>query len=168
MKDYKNYMSTLALIGALVPGLATAAFSEGEGTTQAKVVAPVEVEDTTPLNFGTVTNRGGTIYMESVEGDARLDPDDIGVTDDNSPTTGRITIIGPSGVTVQIVFPSGPVQVYANGSDSAVEVEPVPSDDSVTLGNDGTSGVWVGGSLTVPSGASEGDYEGTYPISVNY
>ena len=168
MKDYKNYISTLALVGALVPSLAMAATSEGEGTAQAKVVAPVTISEDFPLNFGTITNQGGTIDLGA--SGTFYDYDNIHVEDPNNyPGNGQITITGPSGVTVQLVFPSGPVQIYAGGSGTPLDVYPYAENGDIAVLNDaGEEIVPVGGTLVVPSGADEGDYEGTYPIIVNY
>lgn len=166
MKDYKNYISTLALVGALVPSLAMAATSEGEGTAQAKVVAPVTVEDYIPLNFGTVTNQGGTFEVDA--SGSVYDPDNIHVEDPNNyPASGLVYISGPSGVTVQLVFPSGPVSIYAGGSGTPLDVTVYTPNETLDLDSGGAY-AQVGGALTVPSGADEGDYEGTYPITVNY
>jgi len=160
----KNYITTLALIGALAPGLAMAATASGTGTASAKIVEPVTVTQTQGLNFGTVTNEAGTVSI-SLSGGERSSTGDNLVTDGNTPSLGQINITGPAGQPISINIPTN-AEISASGAGLTVNLSSTDR-GSKTLDSEGSFTIYVGGSMN-PEGWTAGTYTGSYPITINY
>ena len=158
-----NYISALALLGALAPGMVMAATATGEATASAKVITPVTVTESQPLNFGTMTNESGMVSVDT-DGSRSSDGDNLVNDTSNPPSAGVVYVSGAAGQYLSVEVPDG-VTITSTGGDSLT----VSLSSTATQGmsTDGHLEIRIGGGVQ-PAASSEGDYTGTYTITVNY
>jgi len=168
----KNYIKTLALLGALAPEVAIAATATGTGHISAKIVNPVTITETQALNFGTITNEAG--FMGVSPTGARYTYGNNLVTDGSPVSPAQFTITGPNNQAITISMPASGVTISSGNTSIPIQLW-----STDLQWNDGT---WVtnkvlnsSGSLTIsiggemdPQNAPEGDYTGTYAVTVDY
>ncbi len=161
-----KYVSLLALAVAFAPTFVMAATSTGTGTANAKIVTPVEVDETTPLNFGTMLGKANTVSVSSAG--ARSATDNTGlVNDTNAPTAGVLSVTGPHNQPITVSIPSG-TTVTSGANSMTISNLSSPQSGSQTLDNTGALTINIGGDLAVGANQAEGDYTGTYTITINY
>lgn len=160
-------ISLIALAVALLPGMAAASSKTGEGHADAKIVTPVKIEEDQHLNFGTMTGETGTVTIDHADG--RTSTSQNLVSDSNIPKSGQITITGPKGHAITIGVPAT-TSVQLDGGSATMPVTDLNLDStSGTLDpSTGKMTVKVGGKLGVSDNQEEGDYHGTYTITVTY
>ena len=151
---------------------AMAAKSDGTGNAKAKIISPLEVEETTEMNFGTLLGDATYTVTLTNAGNRTCSNTDKCVADGNTPAAGVFTIKNPGSNPVTattITLPANDTVTVTNDTDT-LHVDDFNSDfaSGAIAGNNGTKVVHVGAKLSVESGVSDGDYRGTYPIVINY
>lgn len=159
-----KHISLIALAVALLPGLAMAASTDGTGHADAKIVTPVTVSEDAHLNFGTMLGQANTVTV-STGGVRSATTGSALVNDNNTPTAGTFTVTGPNSQPITVSLPAN-VQV-TSGSDH-MTISNLTNDAGSALDSSGQMTIKVGGSLAVSANQPEGDYTGTYTITVNY
>lgn len=169
-------VATFAAAAALAAMPAQAA--EHQGTTSATVVRPNTLVKTDDLDFGTLISgaTGGTVTISPTTG-ARATSG--GVT----PVGGgeqRATFQGTGGIILITVTGSNSVSLARAGGGAAPMTASLTRaattsgggiallGTSATLLPSGVQTYYIGGTLSVPANQPEGDYSGTFTLTVNY
>ena len=166
----------LAAIAAGIIQPIPAQAADFDGTAHAAVIRPNTLVKTDDLDFGTITSgtTGGTVTINPVSG-ARTTGG--GVTPVGGDTrraifqgTGGlflITVSGSSAVTLSRAGGGAPAM-----SASLVRAASTSGGGIALLGAtllpSGVQTYYIGGTLTVPANQPDGDYSGTFTLTVNY
>ena len=161
-----KYISSLALIVALVPGLAMAASTNGSGTGKAKIVQPVTATSTQDLNFGTMLGKANTVTVSTSGTRTATDGTSL-VNDNNTASAGVFSVTGPNNQPITVSLPSS---ATVTSSTNSMTISNFTSDKSgsQTLDNTGALTINIGGDLAVTEGQATGDYTGSYTITITY
>lgn len=158
-------LAALAVLGVTAAGHAHAATTVVQAN--AKVAKPVTLSVKQDLDFGTVMLSGlpGTYTVSISMAGARTCPSSLTCTG-----TARPAIMNTSGSNGQVVRIFAVQSDLINATDGTkIRFTPI-APASVTLTNSGFPGkdFNVGGSITIPSTATEGNYSGTIEVTVDY
>lgn len=160
----------LAAVSVLTLGCAEvwAAEATGQGNISAKIVAPVTVTEAQALDFGTIlapTDSAKKVTIAAANG-ARSADDEKMLVGTNTGKAGLFNVTGAENqsMTIQV---SDSVELTGTGDSMTVDNFVTEPASKLTL--NGTSGqIKVGADLTVNQGQDEGDYTGTYQVTVSY
>lgn len=160
----------LAAVSVLTLGYAEvwAAEATGQGNISAKIVAPVTVTEAQALDFGTIlapTDSAKKVTIAAANG-ARSADDEKMLVGTNTGKAGLFNVTGAENqsMTIQV---SDSVELTGTGDSMTVDNFVTEPASKLTL--NGTSGqIKVGADLTVNQGQDEGDYTGTYQVTVSY
>jgi hypothetical protein len=164
-------------IAAALTALGSPAFAaDMPGTANATVVRPNTLVKTEDLDFGTIISgtTGGTVSVNAVTG-ART-------------STGGATTVGNDAQRAQFQGTGGILLITVSGSTSVtlaragggaapmtatlVRAASTSGGGIALLGStllpSGVQTYYIGGTLTVPANQPEGDYSGTFTLTVNY
>jgi len=157
--------AALALLGVLPAGHAHAAQTTIQAT--AKVVKSLTLASKQDLDFGTIMLSGatGTFTVSVSMTGVRTCP--AGFTCSGTPKPAILNITGSNGNVVAITAPPSDLVNTTDGS--KLRFTPV-APTSVTLTNSGNPGLDfnVGGSIAIPSTATDGVYSGTIEVTIDY
>lgn len=163
----------LAAVSVLTLGCAEvwAAEATGQGNISAKIVAPVTVTEAQALDFGTIlapTSGTKKVKISATDGSRSVDGGDNGIlVSTNTGKAGLFNVTGAENQRMTINLPGSTTLTGASGD--PMKVDNFTSDKGTELTLDGTSGTFqVGADLTVNQGQDEGDYTGTYQVTVSY
>lgn len=166
----------LAAIAAGIFQSIPAQAADFDGTAHAAVVRPNTLVKTDDLDFGTLTSgaTGGTVTINPVSG-ARTTGG--GVTPVGGGTQ-RAIFQGTGGIFLITVSGSSAVTLSrAGGGAPAMSASLVRAASTsgggiallgATLLPSGVQTYYIGGTLTVPANQPDGDYSGTFTLTVNY
>ena len=167
-----------AIMGAALSLIAGSAFAQATSTTTGngavKIITPISVSETQPLNFGTLV-RPGSAATATIAATAAGAPGGTATritTDGNTPTSGHFQVTGEDTYSFAITVPSTLTLTRTGGAET-IAVTLTGSDATGVLGttNSTTAGqanYYVGGSLSVDNTTVVGAYTGTYTTSVAY
>lgn len=133
------------------------------------VVTPVSVTKTRDLSFGTVTSTGtaGTITVPAVRTGTNTATG--GASTVTNGTSGEFAISGAAQTAVVMSVSPTPLTLTGPGSASMTASAWTMSPTSpVTLPNNGSQTVYVGGTLNVGASQAQGSYSGIVTFTVNY
>ena len=162
----------LAAVSVLTLGCAEvwAAEATGQGNISAKIVAPVTVTEAQALDFGTIlapTSGTKKVKISATDGSRSVDGGDNGIlVSTNKGEAGLFNVTGAENqsMTIQV---SDSVELTGTGDSMTVDNFVTEPASKLTL--NGTSvQIKVGADLTVNQGQDEGDYTGTYQVTVSY
>lgn len=157
-------LTALALLGVVAAGHAQAATTVVQAS--AKVAKPVTLSAKQDLDFGTIMLSGSATQTVSISmTGVRTCPSAFTCTG-----TPRAAIFNTSGTNGQVVRIFAAQSDLINANDgSKIRFTPV-APASVTLTNSGFPGkdFNVGGSIAIPSTATDGLYSGTIEVTVEY
>lgn len=164
-KRFKCRCAILALTGALAAGPAQAATTTVQVT--AKVAKPVTLSAKQNLDFGTImlsTALPSHVVSVSMTGTRVCSP---GLTCTGTPRQAIFNTTGFNGMVV-LIF-AAPSDLINASDGSRIRFTPT-APVSVLLTNSGQPGkdFSVGGSIVIPSTATEGLYSGTIEVTVDY
>lgn len=160
----------LAAVSVLTLGCAEvwAAETIGTGNIKAKIVAPVTVTESQALDFGTIlapTDSAKKVTIAAANG-ARSADDEKMLVGTNTGKAGVFNVTGAENQRMTINLPSS---TTLDGTGDSMKVDNFTSDKGTELTLTGTTGTFqVGADLTVNQGQEEGDYTGTYQVTVSY
>lgn len=162
----------LAAVSVLTLGCAEvwAAEATGQGNISAKIVAPVTVTEAQALDFGTIlapTSGTKKVKISATDGSRSVDGGDNGIlVSTNKGEAGLFNVTGAENQSMTINLPSS---TTLDGTGDSMKVDNFTSDKGTELTLTGTTGTFqVGADLTVNQGQEEGDYAGTYEVTVSY
>ena len=160
----------LAAVSVLTLGYAEvwAAQATGKGNISAKIVAPVTVTETQGLDFGTIlapTDSAKTVTISTAG--SRSDDGSGILVNTNKGKAGLFNVTGADSQTMTIEVPNTVTLNSTGGGSMTVNNFVTEPANNLTLS--GTSGqIKVGADLAVSQGQAEGDYTGTYTVTVSY
>ena len=166
----------LTIAAALTALGAPAYAADYNGTTTATVVRPNTLVKTDDLDFGTLVSgtTGGTVTINAVTGarttSGGTTPVGAGFQRAQFQGTGGILLITVSGSTSVTLTRAGggatpmTATLVRAASTSGGGIALLGS----TLLPSGVQTYYIGGTLTVPANQPEGDYSGTFTLTVNY
>jgi hypothetical protein len=158
---------------ALLAGLASngAAFAAtASGSSSAEIVTAIAISSTATLNFGQIAPSGtaGTVTIST----AGVRSSAGGVTLGNQVTVAAATfgVTGAPNNVYTIVLPADGVVTLASGGSPAMAVDDFVSDPASpgTLNGGGSDTVRVGATLSVGVNQPNGNYSGTFNVTVAY
>ncbi len=139
----------------------------------AKIVTPIQITETSALNFGTMSGgvAGGTCILST----SGVRTGTVNLTN-NAPlaSNAAYTVNGQISSTYAITLPST-ITVIKPITLETMTIIPIARTASAavdgvtgTLNNGGTDTFTVGGTLTVGANQASGSYSGTFDVTVNY
>ncbi len=169
-------MRGLTIAAALTALCAPAQAADTNGTVTATVVRPNTLVKTDDLDFGTLVSgtTGGTVSINAVTG-ARTTgggttPVDAGFQRAQFQGTGGLLLITVSGSTSVTLTRAG--GGAAPMTATLVRAASTSGGGIALLGStllpSGVQTYYIGGTLTVPANQPDGDYSGTFTLTVNY
>lgn len=160
----------LAAVSVLTLGCAEvwAAEATGQGNISAKIVAPVTVTEAQALDFGTIlapTDSAKKVTIAAANGVRSADDGAI-LVNTNQGKAGLFNVTGAENQSMTIQVSDS---VELTGTGDPMTVNNFVTEPASELILSGTSGqIKVGADLTVNQGQDEGDYTGTYQVTVSY
>lgn len=167
---------SLTIAAALTALCAPAHAADQNGTATATVVRPNTLVKTDDLDFGTLVSgtTGGTVTINAVTG-ARTTS---GGTTPVGAGFQRARFQGTGGILLITVSGSNSVTLTRAGGGAAPMTATLVRAASTSGGGiallgatllpSGVQTYYIGGTLTVPANQPEGDYSGTFTLTVNY
>jgi hypothetical protein len=167
---------TIAVAAANAALCGTAYAADMPGTANAAVVRPNTLIKTDDLDFGTLISgaTGGTVTINPVT-NARTTSGGVAPV---GPAAQRAVFQGTGGILLITVSGSTSVTLNRAGGGAApmtaslVRAASTSGGGIALLGGtllpNGVQSYYIGGTLTVPANQPEGDYSGTFTLTVNY
>jgi hypothetical protein len=152
-----------SVVAVALLGSASAQAATGTGTATAKVLLPLTVTSTSDLDFGVIvpSTSAATVVVSTSGGVT------CGVTTCiGTPNAGAFGVTGTAGQIVTVAAGTGPFTVNSGANFMGVGTLTF-SASTVTL-TGGSGSFNVGGTLSVGANQAEGDYTGSYTVTVNY
>ncbi|MEE4154820.1 MAG: DUF4402 domain-containing protein [Erythrobacter sp.] len=156
----------LALIAVAAAANPAFAQSVSDGSAGAEIIAPLEIENTADLYFGTIAPSTSTDDIVAVgsDGSRKCGPALVCLTEDHTPATFKVT--GEADYAYTITLPTDIVITSASGDTMTVS-RFSGSQDRGEL-RDGTDSFTVGGTLAVAARQAAGQYRGAFTVTVEY
>lgn len=132
----------------------------------AKIVAPLQIENTTDLYFGTIAPSltDNDVVQVSFDGSKDCGAALSCLSDDH--TAAAFAVSGAEGQSYTIALPTQATIRNGNGDEMTI-ANFAGSKPNGTLAN-GTDSFTVGGVLNVAARQAAGDYQGTFVVTVEY
>lgn len=164
-----NFVSR-ALAGAFVAaialsaGAAQAAPVTTSATAKARVLQQITVTKTADLDFGTIVpgTAAGTVAVSA----ASARTCGAGLTCTGTVTSGAFNVTGTNNAVVTVTGDN--TVSLANGSGGTMSAALSRSAATVTLSATGTGAFQVAGTLSVGANQADGNYTGTFNVTVDY
>ena len=151
-----------AALAALAMNASAAHAASATATAKAKILAPLTINNTSDLDFGTIVS--GTVASTVAVTTAGAATCGSGLTCIGTTSAAGFSLGGTSGAAVGI---SGPATVTLTSGSNNMTASLAYSAASVTL--TGTGGTFsVGGTLNVGASQAAGNYSGTFNVTANY
>ena len=161
----KTIIKALTAAGVLAVALGgTAAYAAtASATAKAKILKQVTVTKTADLDFGTVVTgtAPGTVIISS----AGARTCGTGLVCSGSTAAAAFGIVGTTGQTVTI---STPLTVSLTSGLNSMSAGLLSSAATRTLSGTAADQVTVGGTLSVGANPADGDYTGSFAVTVDY
>jgi len=160
-------MKKITLFAFLAVSGISFAQSEGTADVNAEIVSPIEINDGTALNFGSIngTGIGGDVTVKP-NGNRLFTNTDMEVTSATTVTAGQFSITAGNGVSYDISIPS--TVLTGAGTDMNLVFAHDRIGAAKRIGTGAAQELNVGGTLTVNDAQTAGAYEGTVTVTVNY
>lgn len=143
------------------------------GTANATVVRSIDIEENSPLSFGSMvrpSSTSSTVTINATTGVRTFTGNAIGIATPAS-TRATYTVSGEGARAVAITVPSSITLSRSGGGTLTVTTTKTFSGTpslSGSAGADGTYSFGVGGSMPITSSTSPGAYNGTFTITATY
>ncbi len=158
--------------------LASGNSASAEATTSVAIIRPIILRRTQDLYFGALLvepgSPGGTIRQHAAHGGGTRDPDPAGVTQVALSTdhwhNAEFEIHGEPGANFSVYLPKGTILVHAVSPSGTSEL-PVVGLNYYTesaIDPSGTTRMWIGGTLQLPTNPNPGHYTALFPVTVAY
>jgi hypothetical protein len=161
----KKLLISAGAIGALA--LSTPAFAATSNSATANatvnIVSPLQLTNTSGLNFGTVVGPfSGSVVRVSNTGGRTCGS----LTCSGTATAATFSVTGTANQNLKVTV--DPSVTMNSGANSLLVDLTTDLPTGVTTGSTGTSSFGVGGSLTIPALTPDGLYTGTFNVRVDY
>lgn len=169
MKTKNTAIATLALLAGLAQA-GTAFAATASGTASAEIVSAIAISSTATLNFGQIAPSGtaGTVSVST----AGVRSSAGGVTLGNQVTVAAATfaVTGAPNNLYTVVLPADGTITLTSGGSPAMAVDGFVSDPASpgTLNGGGSDTLRVGATLSVGVNQPNGNYSGTFNVTVAY
>lgn len=168
------FAGMLMLALALAFACADAGAQQNTATTtanaNARIITAIDITRTAHLNFGDVVAGGtpGTVVLTAGATPARSSTG--GVTLGNSTTVSDaiFTVSGEPLSTYAITLPGSAVTITSGGNDMTVDTFTSSPNATGALDGGGTQTLYVGATLHVAANQPNGQYSGTFSVTVTY
>lgn len=159
------------ILFALISGSVFAQSSaEASGTADvfAEIVTPIEIDNGTALNFGSIVAAEGGKVRVNTEGTRTFSNNNMEVISAEAITAASFDVTAANNYSYNISIPS--IVLTGSGSDMAVTFtqDLGGETDGTATGSGAVQTLKVGGLLTVASGQTAGTYEGEVTVTVAY
>lgn len=180
--EYSGTITIPATTESCSPGTGTSQCAGSCGNTtssisnsvqfKVKIDAPLEVEETQSMHFGSIlANNGGTVTVDPASG--KLSPNGVTIFNLQGGKQGIFKVTGIGGRQVNITIPNNSTTLTRVGGTEKMKVSNLKLNTStiqipnVTL-TEASEYFSVGGTLTVGANQKSGTYSGTYTVNVSY
>ncbi|MEE4348936.1 MAG: DUF4402 domain-containing protein [Pacificimonas sp.] len=181
-KFFKGFAAAALAASALTAANA----ADFDGTASVEIVEAITVVSQESVDFGAVGSPSGSTGTVTITPSATTATfATSGVTQFGTASQGSFTITGAAGRNVQIAFLNGNEDITLASAANAFDAVTNPTgnadelDASLTLAEAGTQALddgtdsdehtfYVGGTLTIPDGAAQDAYSGTFTVDVRY
>ncbi len=165
----------VSVFAGLACGATSAQAATGTATARAKILRQLTVTSDRDLNFGTVVTgtSAGSIVVNSAGTVASCGVTASGGICSGTASSARFNVSGAAAQVVTVSLPAASFNI-TNGTDNMAVSSLTSSAATVTLSGTfgsaaaGTGLFTVGGSLGVGANQPDGDYSGTFTVTVNY
>lgn len=155
-----RFAKTAIILGTLVLGATGAQAASTTATAKAKILQQVAVTNTSDLDFGTIVT--GTAASTVAIGSTGTRTCGAGLTCSGSTAAAGFSVLGTIGQTVTISTTNATLASGTNNMSTAL----TPSQATMVLA--ATNAFTVGGTLNVGANQADGNYAGTFSVTVNY
>jgi Mat/Ecp fimbriae major subunit len=175
MNKFVKAAVATSMLAAVAFGASSAEAATGTATARAKILRQLTVTSDRDLNFGTIVTgtSAGSIVMNAAGTVGTCGVTASGGICSGTPTSARFNVSGAGAQVVTVTVPSASFNI-TNGTDTMAITSLTSSAATVTLSGTfgaaaaGTGSFTVGGSLGVGANQPDGDYSGTFSVTVNY
>ena len=162
-----KFLKVAAASVAIVAGFAStgAQAATGSANATAEILAAVQITNPVDLRFGSVappTAGSGSVSVAAFSGSTASCAG--GAVCGGTSGPGSFDITGAGGLDVAVSLPSTSVTIISGVN--SMSVTGLSLDTGLLFGGIGT--VYVGGTLTVPTGQAAGVYSGSFNVDANY
>ncbi|SDR80056.1 DUF4402 domain-containing protein [Gramella sp. MAR_2010_147] len=160
-------MKKITLLALLAVTGISFAQTDGTADVNAEIVSPIEINDGTALNFGSIngTATGGDVTVKT-DGNRVFGNTDMEITSTTTVTAAQFSITAGNGVSYDISIPS--TVLTGAGTDMNLVFAHDRTGPAERIGSGAAQELNVGGTLTVNDAQAAGAYEGTVTVTVNY
>jgi len=159
--------NTLLTLAAAAVAIATPAFAaEVDSEAGAKIIAPLQISNSTALYFGTIAPSltAGDKVVVSPAGAKACGAELTCLTDDHTAAEFKVSGEANNAYTIQL-----PSQIkISNGAGAAMVVDGFTGSKAGGTLVAGTDTFTVGGTLEVAANQASGEYTGTFVVAVEY
>lgn len=166
-------MTSLAALAATAV-FATPALAVGptgnNATATARIIKPLTLVAVQNLDLGTILMSGPSGWTGAKIGISSAGVFDCANTNVVCSGTNQVAKYKVTGTNKQTITVTAPNVTMTNANDGSTLLMTVDSPGTVDLGNSGSTGKYfnLGGSITIDSTTSDGVYNGTFDVTVDY
>ncbi len=165
-----------SIVAALAFGATSAQAATGTATARAKILRQLTVTSDRDLNFGTIVTgtAAGNVVVSSAGAVTTCGVTGSGGVCAGTSTSARFNVSGAGAQIVTVSLPTASFNITNTAGDTMAVSSLSGSAATVTLSGTfgaaaaGTGSFTVGGSLGVGANQADGDYAGTFNVTVNY
>ena len=157
-----------ALLGA-VPARALAVPATSDSTAAVQLLRPLTVQKVRDLDFGWISaTAAGTIVLNPTDGSIATTGGVLPLG--GTPRAAQFTGAASGNSVVNIKLPNRPVTLTRAGGTETISLSNFTLDgpDKRTMAQSPSFNFRVGGTLTVGANQTDGNYEGTFTVTVQY
>ena len=172
MNKFLRMASLGATVAALTltaaPAIAAPVSASTSANATARIIKPLTIEKQTDLDFGDITVWGTGTATMSATGAINCPGGGTTLVCAASGTPAEFTVKGTNNQVVTVSMPAA-VSLTTVGSTDTLSLA-LTNPGTLTLSNSGQTGTALkfGGSMTIPQDTDDGQYTGTFSVTVNY
>jgi len=155
---------------AMIVGLSNNVMAQNTATVNtsasATIIAPITIEKTADMNFGTIIKGAGTVTL-STSGDRTTSYSAFSGTQVGTVNAASFDITGEVGYLYDLTLPGDLDVTLTDGIDGSMSVDTFVSNTTGVL-TGGTETVLVGATINVGATQASGSYTGTFDVTVAY
>jgi Mat/Ecp fimbriae major subunit len=176
MSKFAKAAIATSIVAALAFGASSAQAATGTATARAKILRQLTVTSDRDLNFGTIVTgtSAGNIVLSSAGAVTTCGVTGSGGVCSGTATSARFNVSGAGAQVVTVSLPTASFNITNTAGDTMAVSTLSGSAATVTLSGTfgaaaaGTGSFTVGGTLGVGANQADGDYAGTFNVTVNY
>lgn len=146
--------------------------AEATVNTTARVIAPLQIQNTVGLSFGTIVagDQDGIVYIDSTDGSVITENVQMINQGGNSPARANFQVSGEPNMVYLINLPPRPINLSSPSGGSLVlnDLFHESSGGIRTLSSEGADEFKLGAILLVAANSNSGSYTANFTVEVNY